>query len=217
MRRDEAVLPFTGASPPCDRLALHHERTGGMAALLGLRFPPKLARARIQPYDVAVRSGIYDDVVIDGKVLGSGGSGDVSGHFALIFPEEIAGAGVKRLYRSARNYDVHHAVVDQGDGLRLTRRHSSCPRQAKLAHVLLIDLVERAEPLRVVRSTIHQPVVRAGIHQHFRSDRLEILDLSGSSDCRDEQYEPGHGLLLGYQDYQRRSYPEGLLRQRNRE
>ena len=43
----------------------------------------------------------------------------------------------------------------------------------QLADVLPRDLLQRAEPLRVVGAAVHQPVVRARVHQHLRRHRRE--------------------------------------------
>ena len=57
-----------------------------MTAVFRFRFPAKFAGARIEADHVAIRSGVDDDVVIDGEVLGSGGGGDVGGNLAFVFP-----------------------------------------------------------------------------------------------------------------------------------
>ncbi len=57
------------------------------------------------------------------------------------------------------------------------RRKPLAPRHAKLADVVLVDLLQRAEALRVVGAAVHQPVVRAGILQYLLCHRLEILHL----------------------------------------
>ncbi len=47
-----------------------------------------------------------------------------------------------------------------------------------------INLLERAEALRVVGAAVHQPVVRAGMQEHVLGDRNEVLHYLRVRACR---------------------------------
>ena len=119
----------------------------------------------------------------------------LAGTLRLILPQLLARGAVQRLHHRPGLHHVHHAVVDDGDAFGVPRAHAARPGHAELAHVLLVDLLERAEALRVIGAAVHQPVVGTGVQQHFLGDGLIVLNLreGGCSKCESGEKVRFHG------------------------
>jgi len=93
-----------------------------------------------------------------------------------VLPDELAGSRIESLHDGSGRLQVHDAVVRQRDSLLRAGALGDRPGQFELAHVGLIDLLQRRETLRIVGAVEHQPVVGAGILQVIlnreRGDRL---------------------------------------------
>ena len=69
---------------------------------------------------------------------------------------------------------IHHAVVARSECSPDCRSPNSFLNTSRSCATLLPrDLLQRAEPLRIVGPAVHQPVVRRRVHQHLRRHRLE--------------------------------------------
>ncbi len=97
------------------------------------------------------------------------------GTLRLYSQMQIAVGGVERLDDGARFHQVHHAVMNDGNGFAGAGSQAARPRHAELADVRTIHLLQRAEALRVVGAAVHQPVVRTGTEKHVLCHRDEIL------------------------------------------
>src|SRR5690606_858031 len=76
--------------------------------------------------------------------------------------------------------DVHDAAVDDRNHLDHAGRQRLAPDLLEARNVAFVDLIERAETLRIVSSAIHQPVRRIRIAQHLVGDR-KPPDLVGAA------------------------------------
>src|SRR5215510_4816778 len=102
---------------------------------------------------------------------------------------------------------VNNAAIDERNTfLTSTRSHLSNPCQAQLPHILLIDLVQWTEPLRVVCPAEHEPVIWTRIAQCFIGHGHEVLRLrvlrerlQRNCEKENEGYEkcrPDHWIVL---------------------
>ena len=203
------------ATPPRDDLAAGDDGPralqGGMRLVVedpGL--PRQLAGRRVEGEDEAVGAGVDDAVGVDGEVAVGGGEaagGGVLGQVAAVLPEEVAGGGVDGLDDVARVRHVQHAAVGEWRRLLAAGSHTARPREAQVADVLAVDLVQGAVAPAVERPPPHQPVGRRRILQHGVGDGDEI----GGG------LRPGDGRGRGHGERddgpgQRGSHGSGLVR-----
>src|SRR6185295_12747788 len=89
MRCDVAIIAIAGTCAAGDDLSFDDNRSGCVATRVGFRFPSNLARARVEAYDIAVRSGIQNDVFINRKRLRTALCGYIGWSLAFVLPNEI--------------------------------------------------------------------------------------------------------------------------------
>src|SRR5438093_4388772 len=120
-------------------------------------FPSKLSGSGIQPYDETIGSGEQDQVFEDAESFGA--RWPARGPFVL--PDQLPVRGVQSLNGSAfslrGDHDVHDAVMNDGNDFDRAGRVG--PDLCEPARVLLVELIQRAVALRVIRPAVHQPVV----------------------------------------------------------
>src|SRR5262249_54289863 len=109
-------------------------------------------------------------------------------------PDQVAVRSIQRLNNRARIYDVHDTAVNDRDSFGLPGAHSALPGQSKLRNVLLVDLVERTEPLPVVSPAEHQPIIRTWTLEHLLGHRRETRQLCNCKDGNDRQSLFDHAL-----------------------
>jgi hypothetical protein len=80
-------------------------------------------------------------------------------------------------------------LLHDGYGLGLPAAHATFPSQAKLRHILLVDLSQRAESLRVVRPAEHEPIAGTRILEHVLRHRSEALQLRECEGSDENEYE----------------------------
>ena len=105
--------------------------------------------------------------------------GDVVRHLPAVLPDEIAGRGVEGLDDIARVRHVHDAVVDERRALLAAGAEGARPDEAQIAHVVAIDLVERAVAPAVERAAPHQPVAGGAGSWSISS----VTGTNSSGDC----------------------------------
>ncbi len=160
--RDVAVLAGRVARASRNDLAVDDDGSRGVRLGRDGRLPPHLAGRRVESDDgarLAARAGrgVVDHVRIDGERLDPRRRGAVHGD---VLPEALAGRGVERPHgaagvRAAGHGQIHHAAIDDRNDLDDAVGQRSGPGFAQPLHVRPVDLIERAEPLRVVRATVH--------------------------------------------------------------
>ena len=176
--RDIAVRPIAGARAAGDDLAFDDQRAGSISARIDLGLPARLAGTRVQADHETVGRGVGDDVLVNRQRFGTFLSCDVGGHVALVLPQHVPARGIQGLHNAAGIHHVHDAVVNDRDSFGLPRAHAAFPGQVELSHILLVDLLQRAEALGIVGAAEHQPVVRARVFEHLLGDGDVLLNLS---------------------------------------
>ena len=207
--RDDARLRpcLRDASAPGNDLAVGDDRAGRLMRRMHLvvddpRLPRQPSGGGLQGEDVAVGARVDDQVAVDGEVAVPLGKGrddvlrEILGAVAAVLPQQVAGDGVDGLDDVARVRHVHHAAVHQRRALLAARGKRARPDHAQLAHVVAVDLVERAVAPAVERPPPHQPVFRGGILEHGVGDRckpIRGLRRRNAGRCDEQQRRRHHG------------------------
>ena len=164
---DVAAHAVLGAAVADDHLVLDHARRAGDGVLLflvgGLHLPRHLAGAGVERDQASVDRADVDlalphrDAAVDH--VAARPTPDLSGDLGVVLPEPLTGGGVDRVHFAPRRGEEHHAVDD--DRRRFMTAIAAgvvVPRQAQLAHVLIVDLIERREALLAVGASVREPV-----------------------------------------------------------
>ena len=201
MRRDIAARLRRARSSRKHLVSGHDKSARQRAAVDRRSFPADRAGPGVQRDDVPVGRGVIHHVVVDGEALrvARPASTELPQQFAarrIERPEDAAGRA-----RVARGHDEHDAVMHERNALDDAGHHRFGPGELQLVDVLPRDLTQRTVALRVVGSAEHEPIIRAGVQQHFLGDwpiRARLLlgqrRRAGrdSRDDRDDKRRPGH-------------------------
>ena len=172
---DVAVLRdiARAARQPQDHLAISDYRARGvrkaLAVICDYSFPYLFTGARIQGNQAGIRGGLDDLVLVHRNiphVL-------AIGRATPVLPDEFASLAVQRLDNVTGINQVDNPVVNQRRRFRVALMHIPDPLKGQVAHIALVDLIERAVGVGVVVATMHGPVVRAGVSQHGIAKRDE--------------------------------------------
>ena len=182
---DVAVLRdiACAACKPQDDLAICDYRPRrirkALAVIRNYSFPYLLTGARIQSNQAGIRGGLDDLVLVHRNiphVLAIGWA-------TPVLPDEFASFAIQRLDNVTGINQVDNPVVDQWRGFRVALMHIPDPLKGQVAHIVLVDLIERAVGVGVIVATMHGPVIGAGVSQHGIAKRdkgHKILGVSGN-------------------------------------
>ena len=167
---DVAADAVLGAAVADDDLALRDPRRAGdrVHRVLGHghRGPDLFARLGVDGDQAAVERGGDHLAAVERRSavhgVAAGLHRDGAGHLRVVRPQRLAGDGVHRVDHVPGAGRVHHAVDDQRRGLEtaLGVRFLD-PGDAELIDVAVVDPVERAVALLLVRAAVGQPVAGA--------------------------------------------------------
>ena len=157
------------------------------------RFPGDLAGRNVEAEHVVVVAGVDDEAVVDRDVavvarVAADEVVDVLRQIAPVRPLQVAGHRVDRLDHVARLRHVEDAFVGQRRALLPSGGQRARPDHAQVAHVVPVDLVQRAVAPAVERPAPRQPVAGGGVLEHgvrHRHEPVRGLGLRGGWDRRD--------------------------------
>ena len=173
VKGQDTVAPIPAV--PHSRYDLAFDYLGSRTGVRAFRFPPKLARASVQGYQVFIGCGVDNEVLIDGDSPARSVPA-VLRQLAPVLPDQIAIGGIESLNASGVG-NVQDALVNERNMLVNAGRESPRPGHAKPAHILPVDLIQRTETLVVVGSTVRQPVVWTGVQEHLSCNRRILAEL----------------------------------------
>ena len=185
-----AARPELPAGTPYDDLVLHDEGsdrgalTGPHVTMHGV--PDLLAALGVERDHVGVQGGEEDLPVRHGDpaVHVAAAQRDIERDRMLVLPQRLPRRGVEAPEKAIPARDEHDAVHDERGGLERVRRRTRVKalaaglehkRGGEALDVVLVDLVQQAEPLPVVGAVVGDPVMRfsfAGIEDALVRDVL---------------------------------------------
>ena len=154
--------------------------------------PDQLAGLGVERDEVGV-AGRDDQLVVVDRLVARAARVHLVGKLVLVFPDQLARRAVESLDQLGRVLDVDDPVMDERCLLGPPpRRHAPCPCELQLAHVVLVDLVERAVAPAVVGPPPHQPVTVGRAFASISSVTGVILSTFAScaSNARRAQADP---------------------------
>jgi hypothetical protein len=152
------------AGTTADDFAFHDDGTRGVGdpilVVCNPGLPEKFAAAGMQSHQVRIPGQVIDLVVVDGQASSPVALrlkvAQIRRQFSLVVPDQVSGGGIPGLDMiAARMSDVHDAVVNQRSELLGSGIHGSHPGQLQLAHVALIDLIQRTVAGHIVSAVGH--------------------------------------------------------------
>src|SRR5215469_4393987 len=85
--------------------------------------------------------------------------GVLARHFGIVRPADLSSLSVDRIDHTPGASGVNDAVLDKRCRFQTARgAHLMAPGQSELANRLLVDLIQRTEPMIIVGSPVHHPV-----------------------------------------------------------
>ena len=108
---------------------------------------------------------------------------------AGVVPEEVAGGGVEGLHAAPAGHE-HDAAAHEGRDLVGARLHRPGPDELEVAHIVPVDLVQRAVALAVQGPAPVDPVAVVRGQELLRHDGLEVrhLGAGGGSEHAEQQH-----------------------------
>src|SRR6185436_5511232 len=120
------------------------------------RVPDDLARRDVERDDMHVRGAEIEPVAVqcDAALVKRRRA---ALERVRVLPEQIAGARVERLHDVAVRFHEDRAVAHDRNAFRRACRQRPAPREPQVLHVARVDLLQRAEALRVVAAPPAEP------------------------------------------------------------